>query len=183
MSKTNNAFWNGSEPVTFEVVTYKVLEPDIKTWWPVCFVGAIRQGIIITYAEGYGFLIDNQAGDGYLKLIRSGKGIGTCKNVEPGCYELIEREVDPFRWIVDINTALIHSEYKIYSEYLQQNHPQHWARVQMLIDHKPKPVRRRREMPQDVKDLHNQIKFSIALITFIVVWVVVKNIFKLEINF
>lgn len=77
-SMGTNAFrWNEVPVKGVKLVNYVVQPPDgeieisEKSWiWP--FVGRTRQGIVIQAQRGEPFMIDNEDGQGYLKLANGG---------------------------------------------------------------------------------------------------------------
>ena len=76
------AFWNGTEPITYQVVEYLVLPATVKTWWVNRVAFEVRQGILIKTQNGHEFLIDNKFGDGYGKIASGGDPQVGHKSVE-----------------------------------------------------------------------------------------------------
>jgi len=123
--------WNYSEDVNYEFVTYEVQSPATPTWWYGAFVGQTRQGILVTTENKDQFLIDNQHGDGYNKILSNGCPGTMHKSVSE--YEL-KGICDPESEIRKLNHNALIDERKTCDFWLKENHPEVYEKSMALRD-------------------------------------------------
>ena len=115
-------FWNGGvDPITFQVVEYKVLEPEVKTWWMARFVGTIRQGVLVN-SKGYEFLIDNEHADGYCKTAGGGSPNHSHKSVDK--YEIVNYDVPTEKINFRLDIDGLKKDGEDHMKWLEVNHPE-----------------------------------------------------------
>lgn len=123
-------FWNGGvDPITYQIVEYKVLEPAVPTWWMARFVGTVRQGILVK-SKNHEFLIDNEHADGYCKIAGGGSPNHSHKSVDN--YEIVNYEVptEKINYRLDIDS--LKQDNEDHMEWLKVNHPESYKKSMSL---------------------------------------------------
>jgi len=130
--RPRQALWNGgAEFVTFEFCNYRVLEHETPTWWPNQHIGQIRQGIEITDSTGHVFLIDNQHGEGYRKLIEFG-GSPKVNHKSVINYEIVDKDLDDKDWHFKYDGAAIKAEFEAHENWMRENHFEAFERLRKM---------------------------------------------------
>lgn len=125
-------FWNGGvDAITYQIVEYKVLEPEVKTWWMARFVGTIRQGILVKSVQsGHEFLIDNEHADGYCKIAGGGSPTHSHKSVDN--YEIVNFDVPIEKINYRLNVEALRRDDKDHQEWMKINHPESYEKSMRL---------------------------------------------------
>lgn len=131
MRSVQTMYWNGI-PVRFDVVRIKILETEsdpIKMPWYKAFEGQERQAILV-HTEGNSFLIDNEDGSGWVKMVNGGgmwsphRSFGNTEEIG---------FVHPMHW----NKFLDHGKKglteKVESDYWKEHNPEGWAEHQNFL--------------------------------------------------
>lgn len=126
----HNCFWNG-QPATCCVVNvfvHSVKQP--KAHWQNAFAGDLRQALIIEQ-DGVDFMIDNAAGDGWLK-VTEGRGTPHYGSKHISACTVIN-EVDPLFVNKVYNQEIYSLHAKEFKEWYKKTHPNDFKRYQELI--------------------------------------------------
>jgi hypothetical protein len=127
--KKYNCFWNG-EPATCSVVNvliHSVKEP--KAHWQNSCAGELHQALII-YQGGFDFMIDNEAGDGWMKVNEGygspaygGRHLGACTVINEASEETIRKTFDAEKFA--INDA-------IFKKWHEKTYPESFKRCEKI---------------------------------------------------
>lgn len=125
------AFWNGTEPITFQVVEYLVLPATVKTWWVNRVAFEVRQGVLIKTQNGHEFLIDNKFGDGYGKIASGGDPQVGHKSVEN--FEIKNYDVTADKIIYRLDVKGLQKEHEEHLQWIKENYPEEYEKTQALL--------------------------------------------------
>lgn len=128
-----NGYWNG-ENCTFNIVN--VVIPEFKdgypkmAWWKP-YEGDVRQAVIVIY-KGAKFLIDNETGYGYNKVVNGGGGPGHPHKSLPPLDDCIIKSYCILEENNPFDIGKYSAESKFEDEYWEKKDPDGFKRVQAL---------------------------------------------------
>lgn len=123
-------FWNGIEPVKYRVMSYIVKsQPEKPMNWQNAFAGTRRQCVEIAYPN-HTFYIDNECGDGFLKVFR---GKGSPQVGHKSVFEPLDIRELPFEmWVTDFLEKGKIEDDRIVENWQKDNYPDLYKELQGL---------------------------------------------------
>lgn len=121
--KSNNKFWNG-EICKIRVLNVRLTQteaPEGTIPWSVPHAGTVRQAIEVAASWGQPFLIDNEDGRGYQKLVLGG-GMNW-PHASFGTVEILG-EVPESEWKTEWNEAVTKETRRVSDEYWAIERPE-----------------------------------------------------------
>ena len=122
-------FWNITQPMLWATVNYTVLAASVPTHWQNAFIGQVRQGILIKLVDSNrtgkdeSFLIDNQDGSGYYKVIKMGAPNIPHRSLS-GEVIIDYSEINSKDVKRELDEDLMYNEREIFLDFLKNNHPE-----------------------------------------------------------
>jgi hypothetical protein len=128
---TLKGYWNGEPTATFTACIIKPKENTEKPmYWYNVFSGKERQAIEITYA-GQTWIIDNNVGDGYLKVTK-GQGSPSYGHKSLDNYDFV-RYIPESELNIVYDRMLADEEQQEINEYQKMNYPEAFEQHQRLL--------------------------------------------------
>jgi hypothetical protein len=135
------AKWNGTEDITYRIVTVEIQASRTKTNWQNAFVGTKRQAIECKYQnkdkEFHTFYLDNEDGSGLSKVL----GGGSPREYHASIDNPVVLEEIPKDKAILFDKELHDKFKKEVDTFIETNFPEEWKMIQYLRNFKPSTLK------------------------------------------